>query len=150
MMRSGILTLMYRQWQELLKQRDEEILTMTTESESTTQTVTALQAKIESMKTQFQDYVRRSSGKITKLQALVQEANDAMGEDGDAIKADGEQLLEDFEGSVAFAASQVAATTVTTTTTSVASRQQSAKKTRGRKKVKDSGIGMDEESQILA
>lgn len=122
---------------------------MTTESESTTQTVTALQAKIESMKTQFQDYVRRSSGKITKLQALVQEANDAMGEDGDAIKADGEQLLEDFEGSVAFAASQIAATTITTTTTS-ASRQQSAKKTRGRKKVKDSGIGMDEESQMLA
>lgn len=148
------LTSMTRQWQELLKQRDEEILTMTTQSESTSQTVTALKVELESMKTKFGGFVRRSSEKISKLQALLRDANDAMAEDGDAIKAEGEELFEEFESSVSFAAEQVATTTTTTTTTTAAqasrqSQAQSSRKSRSKKKVKDSGIGMDEDESLL-
>lgn len=127
---------------------------MTTESESTTQTVETLKAQLETMGVKFRDYVRRSSGKISKLQEQVRELDNAMADDGDAIKADGEELLEDMESRMAFAASQVATTssTTTTTTTKSATRQSAKKATRGggrKQKVKDSGIGMDDEDEDM-
>lgn len=124
---------------------------MTTETESTAQTVMTLRAELEAMGLNFRDYMTATSAKINKLQALLREANQAMVEDGDAIKADGVQLLEDFEASMSFAAGQVATTTTMTVTTQ-ASRQsqvQSSRKTRGKKKVKDSGIGIEEDESLL-
>lgn len=120
---------------------------MTTETESTTQTVSTLKAELETMGLKFRDYVRRSSAKISKLQEQARDLDNALADDGDAMKADGEELLGEFENSMSFAAEQVATTTTTTTTTQAS--RQSAKKGRGKKKVKDSGIGMDDDQSML-
>lgn len=124
---------------------------MTTETESTTQIATRLRAEIDAMGSKFRNYVTASSAKISKLQDLLREANQAAAEDGDAIKADGELLLEDIEASMAYAADQTATTTTITVTTQASqqSQSQSSMKTRARKKVKDSGIGIEEEDESI-
>lgn len=154
-------------WQALLEAREEEIEDFKTSTTTTEETVTGLVEQNESIKLRFREYVRRSGAYIEDLQQQLELAKAAADEEGNALRAEGDGVLEELERMDVVAEGLVAAakkTTVTTTTRTssshaASSSQQGAgqhkaiKKAKGRKKrVVDSGIGIDggeESSEIM-
>jgi myosin protein heavy chain len=111
------------------------------------ETIFQLTSNYDSMMEQFAQYVQSTAAQIENIQAKAAQASEVADVEGDAAKADGDRLLG------VFAAMRENVLQVTTETVVVSSgKKQVAKKTRGRKKVKDSGIGMenDEDEAMLA
>ena len=87
-----------RRWQEVLDARDEELRMMRADAETTTTTVEELSMQRDSVKQQFQAYIRRSEGVINNLQAALERARATVANEGDALKNEGNALLAELEG----------------------------------------------------
>jgi chromosome segregation ATPase len=87
-----------RRWQEVLDARDEEIRRMRAEAEMTTTTYAEVTMQRDSLKQQFQAYIRRSAGVIDNLQAALERARATAEKEGDALKNEADGLLEELEG----------------------------------------------------
>lgn len=134
------------QWQEVLDAREEEIEGLRTTEQTTVQTVTDLTSANEEITRRFRDYVRRSSGIISGLQDKVRELNAQAEQDGEDLIQEGEQALDDIETLTTAEAST--SQQVVSTTQTKQQVNKSKRKTGGRKKrVQDSGIGMDGEAE---
>ena len=146
-------------WEEILQARNDEIdqlkekLEMTAAAHDETVTnltgemgelkstsaarINGLAEQNEDIKRKFRAYVRRSTDTIEHLQQRLEDAKAAVDQEGDNLKGEGEDMLQQLDA-------LVVPTEVPTSRTS--SKQKVAKKTRGRKKrAVDSGIGMDGE-----
>ena len=134
------------QWQEVLTAREEEIEGLKTTAQTNGQSVDDLTSANEEIKRRFRDYVRRSSGVISNLQDKVRELNAQAEQDGDDLMRDGEQALDDVEALTAGeteGASGQAPVQLTQT------KVKAKRRVGGRKKrVVDSGIGMDGEGAV--
>lgn len=131
------------QWQEVLTAREEEIEELKVEMQTSTQSFEELNTANEEIQRRFRDYVRRSSGVISLLQDKVRELNAQAEQEGDDLMREGDQALEEVETLLQSHAESSSRRTVTTTQTQT--QQVKAKKHRGgkKKRVMDSGIGMD-------
>lgn len=87
-----------RRWQEVLDARDEEINAMRAQAETSTATFEEVSMQRDSLKQQFQAYIRRSAGVIDTLQAALERARATAASEGDAFKNEGGDLLEELEG----------------------------------------------------
>lgn len=134
-----------RRWQELLGSRDVDIAMRDEEIQEKTQTITTLQASLQSMKAKIHEYVRTTNSRQGRLRDEAAAYQARLEEDGAELEKDGERVLQDIESLETFEEA-----TVTTTVTHA--QQELTRKTRGRKKrVVDSGIGMaDSEDDRLS
>lgn len=148
-------------WQDVLAAREEDIRSLQESAVSTEETVTSLMTQNEMLRRKFSEYVRRTSTKIRILRAENDRAKAIIDQEGEAILIAGEAellALEEME--------KISATISTTTRTKVSNAHaeehsssqshshsaqgvQSLKKTRSKKKrVLDSGIGIEEDESI--
>ncbi len=79
-----------RRWQDVLVARDEEVLTLTTKTETQTKAM-------DTLKHRFGEYVRRSSGFIERLQEQLDATKVLVDEEGDGLKDEGEDLLGELQ-----------------------------------------------------
>src|SRR5438045_4087629 len=63
-----------RRWQEVLDARDEELRLLRAEAETNTTTTEEITMQRDSLKQQFQAYIRRSGNVINNLQAALERA----------------------------------------------------------------------------
>ncbi|KAK6434813.1 hypothetical protein LTR95_008996, partial [Oleoguttula sp. CCFEE 5521] len=138
-------------WQEVLDARDEEIGNLRAEAQTTTTTVEEITAQSASLKQRFQAYIYRTDDVVKNLQAELARAKAAVDAEGEALKQEGDDILEQLEGMDTLSEMQVSKKITTTQTQSsvgASSSQQSAggKKGAGGRKVKkrvyDSGFGV--------
>ena len=139
-------------WNEVLTAREEEIAELKTAAQTSETSVEALTSTNEEIQRRFREYVRRSSGVIGALQERVRELNAQAEQDGDDLVREGEQAMEDIEGLFAAASRQIVRTQTQTQTQSQTKQVRGGKKRVGaaaggkKKRVVDSGIGMDGEA----
>jgi myosin protein heavy chain len=132
-------------WQEVLAGRQDEIHLLQTQQSSSEETITSLTTEIETMKHRFRDYIRRTTGKITNLQHLLAQAQAAADQDGLDIIKEGEEMADQFD-SMATSSAMISTKNMTATHSSDAANKRTRSK---KKRVVDSGIGMDEESSMF-
>jgi uncharacterized coiled-coil protein SlyX len=87
-----------RRWQEVLDAREEELRLLRAEAETNTTTTEEITMQRDSLKQQFQAYIRRSGNVINNLQAALERARATVASEGDALKDEGDTLLEQLEG----------------------------------------------------
>ena len=141
-----------KQWQEVLTAREDQIEELKATAQTTDQNVNDLSHANEEIKRKFRDYVRRSSGVINLLQDRVRELNAQAEQDGDELMREGEAALGEVESLMEGVNGEGSQTQ---TQTQVKQTKATKKKVGGRKKrVVDSGIGMDgeaaEDEEMLA
>ncbi|KXT09924.1 hypothetical protein AC579_7996 [Pseudocercospora musae] len=132
-----------QRWQDLLNAREEDIRELREAQTSSTETVSILESEIQIIKARFAEYIRKTTGRITHLQEDLARAKATADEEGAEIVTEGESLLVDFEAMGSMSA------TVTTKTTQSSSQKQASRKTRSKKRVQDSGIGMEDEDETM-
>jgi len=131
---------------KLLEERDAELENMRAQAETTTTTVEEISMQRDSLKQQFEAYIRRSAGVIDNLKDALEKARNTVDNEGDALKAEGGDLLEQLEG-LDVVTEMVSKKKVTTQTHSSsqssagASRKTPAKASR-KKRIYDSGFGV--------
>lgn len=132
-----------RRWQEVLDARDEEINSMRAQAETSTATFEEVSMQRDSLKQQFQAYIRRSAGVIDSLQAALERARATAASEGDAFKNEGGDLLAELEGMDEI--TEMVSTKKTVQHASSSSQQASSRKNAGKgrkKRVYDSGFGV--------
>ncbi|KAM0717652.1 hypothetical protein Q7P37_007504 [Cladosporium fusiforme] len=87
-----------RRWQEVLDARDDELNSMRAQAQSSSATFEEVSMQRDSLKQQFQAYIRRSAGVIDSLQAALERARATAEKEGDAFKGEGGDLLAELEG----------------------------------------------------
>lgn len=130
-----------RRWQEVLDARDEEIKNLQAAAEESTTTYEEVSMQRDSVKQQFQAYIRRSAGVIDSLQAALERARNTVANEGDALKSEGNGLLEELEGLDEVTELVSAKKTVHHSSSSASASKKSASKGR-KKRVYDSGFGV--------
>ncbi|KJX97663.1 hypothetical protein TI39_contig475g00031 [Zymoseptoria brevis] len=135
-------TLADNQWQEVLLDRDTQIDDLKLERTEARETISQLTTNIDDMVEQFAQYVQATNAQLENMQNAAARSNEVANAEGDAAKSNGERLLDVFRN---MGSQQVEVVKETTTVHESATKR----KTRGRKKVKDSGIGMDEEDESM-
>jgi chromosome segregation ATPase len=146
-----------QEWEKELNSRDREIEEMRKQAETTTTTFEEVSMQRDSLKQQFEAYIRRSAGVIDHLKDALEKARNTVANEGDALKAEGGDLLEQLEGLDVVTELVSKKKTVTTQTNSSsqssagASRRTPAKASR-KKRIYDSGFGVasDEFEDSLA
>lgn len=132
-----------RRWQEVLDARDEEIRKMRAEAETTTTTFEEVSMHRDSLKQQFQAYIRRSAGVINNLQAALERARATVASEGDALKNEGDDILgqlEELDTVTELVSAKKTVQHTTSHSSASASRKSAAK---GKKKrIYDSGFGV--------
>jgi chromosome segregation ATPase len=133
-----------RRWQEVLDARDEEIARLRAEAETTTTTYEEVSMQRDSLKQQFQAYIRRSTSTIDNLQAALERARATVANEGDALKNEGEGLLEQLEGldEVTELVSAKRVVQHTASHSSASASRKSAVKASKKKRIYDSGFGV--------
>ena len=127
-------------WQDVLDARDTEIEALKATHEDA---VKNLNGREEEVKRKFRAYVRRSTDTIEHLQQQLENAKAAVDEEGEALKDEGENVLRELGESDGLNGAPAMG----------ASKQQVEKvgvKTRGRKRLMDSAIGLEGESLLEA
>lgn len=133
-----------RRWQEVLDARDEELRLMRAEAETTTTTTEEITMQRDSLKQQFQAYIRRSGNVINNLQAALERARATVASEGDALKDEGSVLLEELEGMDEVTELVSAKKTVqhTSSQSSASKRGASKGNKKATKRIYDSGFGI--------
>lgn len=130
-----------RRWQEVLEARDEEIKQMREQAETSTTTFEEVSMQRDSLKQQFQAYIRRSAGVIEDLQAALEHARATAATEGDALKNEGNGLLEELEG-MDEVTELVSAKKATVQHSSASQQKKGASRGGKKKRVYDSGFGV--------
>jgi myosin protein heavy chain len=133
-----------RRWQEVLDARDEELRLLRAEAEVTTTTTEEITMQRDSLKQQFQAYIRRSGNVINNLQAALERARATVASEGDALKKEGSSLLEELEGMDEITELVSAKKTVQHTSTQSSASKRGASKggKKTTKRIYDSGFGI--------
>jgi len=133
-----------RRWQEVLDARDEELRLMRAEAEVTTTTTEEITMQRDSLKQQFQAYIRRSGNVINNLQAALERARATVASEGDALKKEGSSLLEELEGMDEITELVSAKKTVQHTSSQSSASKRGASKggKKTTKRIYDSGFGI--------
>jgi len=126
---------------ELLAAREEEVETWKATAVERDTIITTLEEERETTHLKFKAYVRRSMDTMDELKRQLAEAKAAVDNEGDALKAEGEDMLAELERSVVRTRSVV--TRQTETTRSV-KKVKGGRKSKG-KRVVDSAIGLGAE-----
>ena len=131
---------------KLLEERDAEIDQMRAQAETTTTTFEEVSMQRDSLKQQFEAYIRRSSGVIDHLKDALEKARNTVANEGDALKAEGGDLLEQLEGldvvtELVSKKKVVTQTNSSSQSSAGASRRTPAKASR-KKRIYDSGFGV--------
>jgi chromosome segregation ATPase len=136
------------EWEKELAGRDKEIEAMRKQAETTTTTFEEVSMQRDSLKQQFEAYIHRSAGVIDHLKDALEKARNTVANEGDALKAEGGDLLEQLEGLDTVTELVSKKKTVTTThansssqSSAGASRRTPAKASR-KKRIYDSGFGV--------
>jgi len=137
------------EWTKELNGRDAEIEAMRKQADTTTTTFEEVSMQRDSLKQQFEAYIRRSAGVIDHLKDALEKARNTVANEGDALKAEGGDILEQLEGLDVVTELVSKKKTVTTTThgnyssqsSAGASRRTPAKASR-KKRIYDSGFGV--------
>jgi chromosome segregation ATPase len=136
------------EWQKELDGRDAEIEAMREQAKTTTTTFEEVSMQRDSLKQQFEAYIRRSAGVIDHLKDALEKARNTVANEGDALKAEGGDLLEQLEG-LDVVTELVSKKKVVTTQTNSSSQQSSAGASRKtpakvsrKKRIYDSGFGV--------
>lgn len=133
-----------RRWQEVLDARDEELRLMRAEAETNTTTTEEITMQRDSLKQQFQAYIRRSGDVINNLQAALERARATVASEGDALKKEGGSLLEELEGMDEITELVSAKKTVHHTSSQSSASKKGASKGNKKtsKRIYDSGFGV--------
>lgn len=133
-----------RQWQDVLASRDEQISKMKAQAETTTTTFEEVSMQRDSLKQQFQAYIRNSTATIDSLQAALELARATAANEGDALKREGAGLLEELEGldEITELVSKKKVVQHTASQSSASSSRKSAVKGNKKKRIYDSGFGV--------
>jgi chromosome segregation ATPase len=137
------------EWTKELNGRDAEIEAMRKQADTTTTTFEEVSMQRDSLKQQFEAYIRRSAGVIDHLKDALEKARNTVANEGDALKAEGGDILEQLEGLDVITELVSKKKTVTTTTHANSSSQSSAGASRRtpakasrKKRIYDSGFGV--------
>jgi hypothetical protein len=133
-----------RRWQEVLDARDEELRLLRAEAETTTTTTEQITMQRDSLKQQFQAYIRRSGNVINNLQEALERARETVANEGDALKDEGSTLLQELEGMDEITELVSAKKTVqhTSSHSSASKRGPSKVNKKTTKRIYDSGFGV--------
>jgi chromosome segregation ATPase len=133
-----------RRWQEVLDARDEELRMMHAQAETTTTTVEEISMQRDGVKQQFQAFIRRSGNVINNLQAALERARATVANEGDALKNEGNALLEELEGmdEITELVSSKKVVQQTTSHSSASKRGASKGNKKTTKRIYDSGFGV--------
>ena len=98
----------------------------------------------DSLKQQFQAYIRRSGNVINNLQAALERARATVASEGDALKREGSSLLEELEGMDEITELVSAKKTVQHTSSQSSASKKGASKggKKTSKRIYDSGFGV--------
>ncbi|USW48250.1 hypothetical protein Slin15195_G015690 [Septoria linicola] len=137
-------------WQDVLRAREEDIRMLQEQSVTTEETVTTMNTQNEMLRRKFAEYVRRTSAKIRAMRAEQARAHAAFDQSGQDIEKDGEAALLELE-EMDSVSSLVSVTTkkVVNGTRSEHSAQSSRASRSKKKRVMDSGIGIEEDESLL-
>ncbi|KAF2210929.1 hypothetical protein CERZMDRAFT_99100 [Cercospora zeae-maydis SCOH1-5] len=140
-------------WQDVLQAREEDIRALQEQTEISEETITSLTTQNETIRHKFAEYVRRTNAKMRALRDESDRARARIDEQAEETMKDGEAQMLDLEAMDTVSA-LVTKTTTRTIVNGAAPVEQSASHSKvGRlrkKRVKDSGIGLDESDSILS
>ncbi|CAK4033927.1 Hypothetical predicted protein [Lecanosticta acicola] len=137
-----------RVWQENLEAKDEEITSLHREVDENYSTISSLRTNMASIKHLFEAFVEKANAKMAEIHEERRAELQKIHVDSQELQTDGFDALRQLDDLAAWEGElQTEHTAITTTKLekSQAIASQSRRKTRGRKKrVMDSGVGMDE------
>ncbi|PPJ56132.1 hypothetical protein CBER1_02080 [Cercospora berteroae] len=140
-------------WQDVLQAREEDIRLLQEQTEISEETITTLTTQNESLRHKFAEYVRRTTAKMRTLRDENNRAHARINEQAEETMKDGDAQMLELEA-MDTVSSLVTKTTTRTTINGRASVEPASSHSKlGRlrkKRVKDSGIGMDENESLLS
>ncbi|KAI7590127.1 hypothetical protein KC346_g16647 [Hortaea werneckii] len=148
-------------WQDVVEARDARILSLEQSASSEEEAFESLTVSFEEQKRKFMQFARNANATIARLQDAVASAKVVADEEGDAMMAEGNGVLEELESLDVVGEMKVMRKSTSTSrksgmammqqggsqTSAGASSSAAAKKGKGKKgkRAVDSGIGMEAE-----
>lgn len=129
-------------WTQLVETQEQQIDALRLTASQGDDTIASLQQQNDRLSTNFRKYIRRSTGAMEEMQRQLAIAKGEVDAEADALKADAEAELDELE--------TLEVPSHEPAQTQVEEVQQVVKKSRSKKKrVMDSGIGLEEDGMMV-